>query len=152
RLALIEAAWRTRYVSRVGGGEERRPRRLLVDRLAGGREGVDEKHRRIRLVYDELPRLGEIRPGSAVRQDDALRQQVGDRLVVLWPIGSKDMVESPVLADQDDQVLDWRGGLDAAIGVSIAVIVSRRQTAGHQSAKDSTQCRQALPAHSLRNS
>jgi hypothetical protein len=56
----------------LGAVEERRARRLLVGRFAGGREGVDEKFRRIRLVYLELPRLREIRSGGTGRENDAL--------------------------------------------------------------------------------
>src|SRR2546430_5778463 len=55
----------------------------------------------------------EIRAGRSICIDDLLRQQVGYGLAwCLGSVGSKDMVEAEIFADDDDDVLDRRSCLD----------------------------------------
>src|SRR5262249_35073192 len=54
----------------------------------------------------ELRRLRKVLAGRAVGVDDAFRQQIFHRVPALWNIGRKEVVKSPILANQYDDVLD----------------------------------------------
>ncbi len=67
--------------------------------LRGGRKAAGD-------LGHVLLREPEVRAGRAVGAHDAPRQQVGDRLPGLRLVGCKQVIESAVLAHNDDQVLD----------------------------------------------
>uniref|UniRef100_UPI00384DC0A2 hypothetical protein n=1 Tax=Bradyrhizobium japonicum TaxID=375 RepID=UPI00384DC0A2 len=70
-----------------------------------------------------LLRLGEVRARRSVFVDDALRQQVGDRLsLALRLVDTEGVVEAAVLTDQDDHVLDRRGGLHLVAVILVTMI------------------------------
>src|SRR6202021_3216139 len=72
----------------------------------------------------ELLRQAEVRARRAVFVDDALGQQVGDGLsLTLRLVDTKGVIEAAVFADQDDDVLDRRRGLDAGGGLLVLVVV-----------------------------
>jgi hypothetical protein len=76
-----------------------------------------------------LLRTGEVRPRCTGSRHVAARQQIANRLFVgfLRHIGGIDTVEGPVLTDQNDHVLDRRGGVAAA-----AIIGRNRDPARQQ--------------------
>ena len=79
----------------------------------------------------ELRRLGVIRAGRAVFLDDSLGQQVVDMLALARLVGREHMIESPVFAHDDDDVLDRAFGLVvAAVGATDGV--SRVSVRCHQ--------------------
>jgi hypothetical protein len=93
---------------------------LVADRReieAGERQGhigrllaiveADEVARRERLRRLELPCQFEVGPGRAVGLDDAFREQIRDA-AVLRHERREEMIEAAILADDHDDVLDWR--------------------------------------------
>ena len=69
--------------------------------------------------------LGEIRTWRAIGIDDAFGQEIQHLLsLVFWHISGEEVIEAAILADDDDNVLDRGGRLDAIdspVGFVIAV-------------------------------
>jgi Oxidoreductase family, C-terminal alpha/beta domain len=76
--------------------------------------GADEKLSAVRRGCDlELMRAIEIFVGRAVGLDDVFGQQVQHPLVVrLRPVGGEQVIKAAIFADDDDDMLDRRCGLD----------------------------------------
>jgi hypothetical protein len=76
----------------------------------------------------ELLALSEMRAWRAIGIDDAFGQKVEHPLVpALRLVGCEEVIEAPVLADDDDNVLDWRGGLQPIrCGIGISAVDRKR--------------------------
>src|SRR3984893_12901672 len=87
-------------------------------------------------------RLGEIRAGRSIGGGDCFGEKVEHFLVfVFWQVSGVKVIETAIFADDDDDVLDWRGGLDLVDGLVRISSLSRQTEAKnreteHQCASD----------------
>ena len=93
---------RRRRIARRRVSSERVRRGQRGVRRLDGRADVEGRLRRHR----ELTSEREVRPGGAIGVDDGLGHEVPDGLAMLRPVRAEDVVEAPVLGDDDDDVLD----------------------------------------------
>src|SRR5262249_3938650 len=86
-------------------------RQEAVEHLARSAGADEEIARTVGRRRDlELMRAGEVRSWRAIGFDDALGEQIAHPFIALGDIGCEQMIEAAVLADDDDDVLDWARG------------------------------------------